>query len=145
MKLLVGTLMASVSQLGGIMGLASFFFSIFEVLGISLLNGKTHFRCYLTEKPNPDGSWEYDPDDKRICSNIDDGRACKKGTYCGSKYEFYYETNNKYNWSKSYLGRDTEIYELNYNLINFDNILKAFLTIFQCITMEGWTKVMNMY
>ena len=68
MKLLVGTLMASVSQLGGIMGLASFFFSIFAVLGISLLNGKTHYRCYKTQEPNSDGFWEFDPTDTRICS-----------------------------------------------------------------------------
>lgn len=40
---------------------------------------------------------------------------------------------------------DTDIYELNYGVTNFDNIASAFLTIFQCITMEGWTKIMNIY
>lgn len=81
-------------------------------------------------------------DDKQLCSA--DGRACPAGTYCGSKYEVYYN-GNPYNWDYKEIGRDTEIYELNYNLTNFDNIMKAFLTIFQCITMEGWTKIMNMY
>jgi hypothetical protein len=43
------------------------------------------------------------------------------------------------------LGKDTDIIELNYGLTNFDDILMAFVTIFQCITMEGWTKIMNIY
>ena len=29
-----------------------------------------------------------------------------------------------------------------YGIISFDNILFAMLTVFQCITMEGWTTVM---
>ena len=40
---------------------------------------------------------------------------------------------------------DSDIYNLNYGLTNFDNIFNALLTIFQCITMEGWTKIMNIY
>jgi hypothetical protein len=35
MKLLIETLLSSVSQLGGIMGLAMFFFMIFAILGVS--------------------------------------------------------------------------------------------------------------
>ncbi|KAK9955184.1 hypothetical protein ABG768_015072, partial [Culter alburnus] len=30
----------------------------------------------------------------------------------------------------------------NYGITNFDNILFAILTVFQCITMEGWTDVL---
>jgi hypothetical protein len=40
---------------------------------------------------------------------------------------------------------DTDIAELNFGITNFDDIASAFLTIFQCITMEGWTKIMNIY
>jgi hypothetical protein len=43
------------------------------------------------------------------------------------------------------LFNDTDINDLNYGITNFDNIANAFLTIFQCITMEGWTKIMNIY
>ena len=42
------------------------------------------------------------------------------------------------------LYRDSEIKELNFGLTNFDNIFNAFLTIFQCITLEGWTDIMYM-
>lgn len=34
---------------------------------------------------------------------------------------------------------------MNYGITNFDDISYAFLTIFQCITMEGWTKIMNIF
>lgn len=30
----------------------------------------------------------------------------------------------------------------NFGITNFDNILFAILTVFQCITMEGWTDVL---
>lgn len=53
MKLLIGTLLSSVSQLGGIMGLAMFFFLIFAILGVSLWDGKIHNRCYETSCPIP--------------------------------------------------------------------------------------------
>ena len=35
-----------------------------------------------------------------------------------------------------------EIEEINYGISNFDNIGYAILTIFQMITMEGWSKIM---
>ena len=40
---------------------------------------------------------------------------------------------------------DTKIPDLNYGLTTFDNVAKAFITIFQTITMEGWTSIMNMH
>ena len=30
----------------------------------------------------------------------------------------------------------------NFGITNFDNILFAILTVFQCITMEGWTDIL---
>ena len=31
---------------------------------------------------------------------------------------------------------------LNYGITAFDNIFLSFITVFQCITMEGWTDIM---
>lgn len=45
MRILVGTLMSSVVALGGILGLALFFFLIFAILGISLWSGSINYRC----------------------------------------------------------------------------------------------------
>jgi hypothetical protein len=80
MKLLIGTLMSSVSHLGGILGLAMFFFMIFAILGVSLLNGAIHYRCFETQDPLPDGSWILVKDDYRLCSSQ---RICPVG-FCNS-------------------------------------------------------------
>jgi len=50
MRTLVGTLLQSMTQLGGILSLAIFFFMIFAILGVNLWAGKIHYRCWgLTE------------------------------------------------------------------------------------------------
>lgn len=41
--------------------------------------------------------------------------------------------------------RDTRISDLQYGEVNFDNIFLAFLTIFQCLTLEGWVSIMYNY
>ena len=41
--------------------------------------------------------------------------------------------------------RDTKISELQFGQVNFDNIFLAFLTVFQCLTLEGWTSIMYNY
>ena len=50
-RILITTLLSSVSNLGGIMGLAMFVFTIFAILGVTIWNGKIHYRCYLTDQP----------------------------------------------------------------------------------------------
>lgn len=69
MKLLIGTLFSSLQQLGGILGLAIFFFMIFAILGVSLWDGKIHYRCYKTEWPDfKTGYWELVEGDENLCS-----------------------------------------------------------------------------
>ena len=51
MKILISTLLASVAQLGGVLILAVFFFTIFAILGVSLWSGKIYNRCRMTEFP----------------------------------------------------------------------------------------------
>ena len=82
MKLLIGTLLESVKHLGGIMGLAIFFFMIFAILGVSLWDGKIHYRCYETPEPLPDGTWNLITNDTALCSAY---RVCPVG-YCNSVY-----------------------------------------------------------
>lgn len=139
MKILIGTLLSSVSQLGGIMGLAIFFFMIFAILGVSLWAGTINYRCYQTEWPDEFGIWKVVEDDPHLCSST---RQCTAGTFCSSRFDAF---DAGYNISADSLRMDSDINELNYGLTNFDNIGSAFLTIFQCITMEGWTKIMNIF
>jgi len=43
------------------------------------------------------------------------------------------------------LYKDTMIEDLHYGYSSFNSLVSAFLTIFQCITLEGWINVKNMY
>jgi len=63
MRILVGTLLASVSQLGGILSLAIFFFLIFAILGVSLWSGTIHYRCHVSPEPFLNGTWPLVQDD----------------------------------------------------------------------------------
>jgi len=84
MKLLIGTLLKSMKQLSGILGLAIFVFIIFAILGVSLWDGKIHYRCYQTENPLPDGTWKLLEDYEFLCSDV---RECPTDSYCGSLLE----------------------------------------------------------
>ena len=119
------------------MSLTIFFFTIFAILGVSLWNGLGHYRCYLTEWPDPKtGVWELVPGDTQLCSAKPDngGRNCPKfkgkKTFCGSRYVAFDTGKLPKNWTEKMLSDDTDINDLNYGLTNFDNILYAFLTIF---------------
>ena len=48
MRLLVSTLISSLWQLGSILALALFFFTVFAILGVSLWQGVQHYRCRTT-------------------------------------------------------------------------------------------------
>ena len=134
MQDLVETLLSSVGQLGNILALAMFFFGIFAILGISLWSGLLHFRCRETPFP-VDGDWVRVESDERVCGSL---HQCTVA--CGSLYEAYDEGLN----ITVPLSRDSSVESLNWGITNFDNIGSAFLTIFQCITLEGWTDVMYM-
>lgn len=143
MKLLIGTLLSSIKHLTGIMGLAIFFFMIYAILGVSLFDGRIHYRCYRTSEPNADGTWDLIEGDKALCSSE---RECEVG-FCRSLIQKSLESEQAGVQVLSYedLWQHTSITELNYGITNFDNLFYAFLSIFQCITMEGWTKIMNIY
>ena len=71
-----------------------------------------------------------------------------EGTYCGSLFETTFKDANgkstKYDLKVDNLYRDTFTRELNFGITNFDSIGNSFLTIFQCTTLEGWSRIMMM-
>ena len=123
MKIFIGTLFESIYHLGGIIGLGIFIFMIFAILGVSLWDGKIHYRCYETSEPLPDGSWNLVPDDTMLCSDF---RQCSNGTYCNAISNV---TSLGYHVNRD-MWADAAISELNYGLTNFDNVGYAFLLIF---------------
>ncbi|KAM9761418.1 voltage-dependent R-type calcium channel subunit alpha-1E [Menidia menidia] len=92
------------------------FFAIlmFAIIGLEFYSGKLHKTC------TPDIGIQ------------------EKDTVESSEYEFpcgVRQCPAKYNCSRTWIGP-------NDGITQFDNILFAVLTVFQCITMEGWTTVL---
>ena len=83
MKSIISTMLGSMAKLGEIMIVAVIFFYIFSVLGLSLWNGKIHYRCRVTPQP-VDGDWQVVTNNDRNCGY----RDCSVG-YCGSLVEQY--------------------------------------------------------
>ena len=109
-------------------------------------------RCL--DVPNDDDSWDHDSSpwntrqacfwpvvrgDLRVCTLTGVGtHECPSSQYCGSDYD---EFGNP-RFMPTTMERTTYFAKYNWGYTNFDHIAVALLTIFQTITMEGWTDVM---
>ncbi|XP_072001011.1 voltage-dependent L-type calcium channel subunit alpha-1C isoform X4 [Engystomops pustulosus] len=95
--------------------LVLFVIIIYAIIGLELFMGKMHKTCYLLT--NKDVPAEEEPSPCALISN--NGRHCPNGTACESGWD-----------------------GPKHGITNFDNFAFAMLTVFQCITMEGWTDVL---
>ncbi|XP_072340717.1 voltage-dependent L-type calcium channel subunit alpha-1C isoform X4 [Scyliorhinus torazame] len=94
--------------------LVLFVIIIYAIIGLELFMGKMHKTCLFS---TTETIAEEEP---APCSlNVGHGRRCSNGTFC------------KIGWVGP-----------NDGITNFDNFAFAMLTVFQCITMEGWTDVL---
>nr|XP_046239641.1 calcium channel, voltage-dependent, L type, alpha 1D subunit, a isoform X2 [Scatophagus argus] len=94
--------------------LVLFVIIIYAIIGLELFIGKMHATCYI---PGTDMIAEEEP---APCAISGHGRQCPiNGSEC------------REGWQGP-----------NGGITNFDNFLFAMLTVFQCITMEGWTDVL---
>ncbi|KAL6456562.1 hypothetical protein MHYP_G00351060 [Metynnis hypsauchen] len=94
--------------------LVLFVIIIYAIIGLELFIGKMHSTCYIN------GTRTLAEEEPAPCSLSGHGRHCTvNGTVC------------KDGWQGP-----------NNGITNFDNFLFAMLTVFQCITMEGWTDVL---
>ncbi|KAB1254307.1 Voltage-dependent L-type calcium channel subunit alpha-1C, partial [Camelus dromedarius] len=96
--------------------LVLFVIIIYAIIGLELFMGKMHKTCY-SEEGAADVPAEDDPSPCAL--ETGHGRQCQNGTVC------------KPGWDGPKHG-----------ITNFDNFAFAMLTVFQCITMEGWTDVL---
>ncbi|XP_073506495.1 voltage-dependent L-type calcium channel subunit alpha-1C isoform X8 [Phyllobates terribilis] len=95
--------------------LVLFVIIIYAIIGLELFMGKMHKTCYfLTNKEVPA---EEEPSPCALNSN--NGRHCPNESVCESGWD-----------------------GPKHGITNFDNFAFAMLTVFQCITMEGWTDVL---
>ncbi|TSK72080.1 Voltage-dependent N-type calcium channel subunit alpha-1B [Bagarius yarrelli] len=95
-------------------GLLLFFAIVmFAIIGVELYMGKFQKTCFKQGTEELAADYPCGLESpSRLCPN---GTECKKGSA----------------WKGP-----------NYGITNFDNILFAILTVFQCITMEGWTDIL---
>ncbi|KFW73377.1 Voltage-dependent L-type calcium channel subunit alpha-1C, partial [Pygoscelis adeliae] len=93
--------------------LVLFVIIIYAIIGLELFMGKMHKTCYHVQG----GLIEDDP--SPCAPQSAHGRQCQNGTECKAGWE-----------------------GPKHGITNFDNFAFAMLTVFQCITMEGWTDVL---
>ena len=55
----------------------------YAIIGLQLFKGALEFRCRLTEEPDQNGDWNYDPNQRYLCGV----QTCDSGTYCGAPAE----------------------------------------------------------
>ncbi|KAJ7418027.1 calcium voltage-gated channel subunit alpha1 C [Willisornis vidua] len=100
--------------------LVLFVIIIYAIIGLELFMGKMHKTCYHVQGGLIDTPAEDDP--SPCAPQSAHGRQCQNGTECKAGWE-----------------------GPKHGITNFDNFAFAMLTVFQCITMEGWTDVLYWY
>lgn len=130
MRILIYALFSAIPALFNVMVIIGFVFTVFGILGVLFWNGALHYRCRETPEP-VNGVWAL-AGDGRVCGGE---YACEAGEFCGSVYNLPPNTTVDFDLIPS-----AEFWD--FKLSGFDNIGYALLTLFQCITLEGWTAVM---
>ncbi|XP_047431902.1 voltage-dependent L-type calcium channel subunit alpha-1D [Mugil cephalus] len=114
LQIVLNSIMKAMVPLLHIGMLVMFVIIIYAIIGLELFIGRMHKTCYFAS------TGLMVEDDPSPCAFAGNGRFClSNGTECRGKWE-----------------------GPNGGITNFDNIFFAMLTVFQCITMEGWTDVL---
>ncbi|XP_045525614.1 muscle calcium channel subunit alpha-1-like isoform X1 [Pieris brassicae] len=113
LQIVLNSILKAMVPLFHIAFLVLFVIIIYAIIGLELFSGVLHDTCF-------DNETKKMVDDPFPCSReADVGNHCDEGQIC------------KDYW----VG-------INFGITNFDNIGYAMLTVFQCITLEGWTDIM---
>uniref|UniRef100_A0A3B3IFH3 Ion transport domain-containing protein n=1 Tax=Oryzias latipes TaxID=8090 RepID=A0A3B3IFH3_ORYLA len=163
MRILVNLLLDTLPMLGNVLLLCFFVFFIFGIIGVQLWAGLLRNRCYPKENftlPSgmtlPTPYYQPEENDERpfICSLASDngimscsdvptrregGRIC-----CLDKEDALHRQalGLCINWNQYYTRCHTGNTNPHKGAINFDNIVYAWIVIFQVITLEGWVEIM---
>eukprot|EP00930_Biecheleria_cincta_P038314 TRINITY_DN2632_c0_g4_i1.p1 TRINITY_DN2632_c0_g4~~TRINITY_DN2632_c0_g4_i1.p1 ORF type:complete len:1915 (+),score=307.93 TRINITY_DN2632_c0_g4_i1:101-5845(+) len=156
MKVLVNTFMSSIPKLGNVSIMGAFLFGTFGILGLSMFDGVFLHSCRTTDTPqliNFAGQecWSWNvTGDARLCGGAymckDPPEGVAQG-FCGSHEQDMDESlrpkfpggRRSFPWCP---GSDPQRVFPESEWINFEHMGSALLTIFQCMTVEGWTDVM---
>ncbi|KAF7258662.1 hypothetical protein EG68_04262 [Paragonimus skrjabini miyazakii] len=145
LQVVLNAIMRAMVPLLHIALLVIFVIIIYAIIGLELFSGKLHATCYdiftgeIEDNPSP-------------CSLSKRGAVCPITTFC---HDF------KVNMSYAAVAERKLLVEAvaagnitppfpkperwvgpNHGITNFDNFGLSMLTVFQCVTMEGWTQVL---
>uniref|UniRef100_A0A3Q2DMN5 Voltage-dependent L-type calcium channel subunit alpha n=1 Tax=Cyprinodon variegatus TaxID=28743 RepID=A0A3Q2DMN5_CYPVA len=113
LQIVLNSIMKAMVPLLHIALLVLFVIIIYAIIGLELFIGRMHRTCYYIGTDVP-------LDEPVPCAFAGHGRQCNvNGSECRGKWD-----------------------GPNGGITNFDNFFFAMLTVFQCITMEGWTDVL---
>uniref|UniRef100_A0A3Q2DLV5 Voltage-dependent L-type calcium channel subunit alpha n=1 Tax=Cyprinodon variegatus TaxID=28743 RepID=A0A3Q2DLV5_CYPVA len=114
LQIVLNSIMKAMVPLLHIALLVLFVIIIYAIIGLELFIGRMHRTCYYI------GTDNFVEDEPVPCAFAGHGRQCNvNGSECRGKWD-----------------------GPNGGITNFDNFFFAMLTVFQCITMEGWTDVL---
>uniref|UniRef100_A0A8C6LDR7 Calcium voltage-gated channel subunit alpha1 Ia n=1 Tax=Nothobranchius furzeri TaxID=105023 RepID=A0A8C6LDR7_NOTFU len=156
MRILVNLLLDTLPMLGNVLLLCFFVFFIFGIIGVQLWAGLLRNRPSGMTLPAPYYRPEEDDERPFICSLASDngimscsdvparregGRVC-----CLDKEDALHRQSLALglciNWNQYYTRCHTGNSNPHKGAINFDNIVYAWIVIFQVITLEGWVEIM---
>ena len=155
MRVLVVTLLKSIPMLLDVLILCAFAFFIFGIVGVQSFAGALRNRCFsvvsIAPKPFDPLAWEPQleldadlADGPDICS----GPMVDGITFAPSAEEPFFAMSGAKNGTGLFNCPEGMVCapheNPNFGITSFDNILYARLTIFQAISLEGWTDIMYM-
>lgn len=166
MKKLVNTSISAVPRLSNVAIMGVFLFTIFAIIGMTFFRGVFYRRCHATPNPTLDvangcWAWDYAESAGRLCGG---DYTCEINEYCKGHEQdldddlrplynvsgviFKVIKDTGYNWCEnaapakwSMIGGEVSG-SPETDQVHFDHIGGAFLLIFQCMTLEGWTDLM---
>ncbi|XP_068234737.1 muscle calcium channel subunit alpha-1-like isoform X6 [Palaemon carinicauda] len=118
LQVVLNSILKAMVPLLNIALLVMFVIIIYAIIGLELFSGALHFTCYNNETGNR-------MENPHPCDNDSVGFLCSNLNHDGQYFVC------KDGWEGP-----------NFGITNFDNFGLAMLTVFQCITMEGWTDMM---
>ena len=154
MRQLVVTLLKSLPLLMDVGVLVFFLFFLFGLVGVQLFSGALVRRCAVLDNPltgcelcGTNTTHAVFPGCAASCVLPDVPRwaGADDSDLCGGPLVRRYPARDPYEPAgyKCPLGSFCVDFDSpNHGYTNFDNVLSAWLTIFQCISLEGWTEVM---
>ena len=134
MEVIFGSILMSLKEMINVFILLLFIFLAYAILAVNIWGGIFYRRCRVNPFPI-NGTFDIISDSKTLCGGLN---QCEN---CYSIFDF--DNNNTY-FLKYNVNEELRIDELNQGYSTFDNIFKAFLTIYNCMTLNGWSKIMYM-